>query len=298
METAAEQQVTKTIDYFQEIWPALKVWGINLLVTLLILIIGLYLIKAVMKALDKAARQANADVTLARFMHSFVNIALYILLIFIVAGQLGINTASILAVLGTAGLAIAMSLKDSLSHFAGGILILFLRPFKVGDYIICSEGEGTIQEIGLVYTRVLTKDNKGLTIPNGKLAGISVTNASRMPERRLDITVGVSYDADLKKAKEIIENVYREVKGSCSILILTEDGIIAARDAWGRTPLVLGKKDGAMAVTSESTAFANLGYKIEAYIGPGEIVLLRANGYEQLRKPNPRKQVCSFLWVY
>jgi small conductance mechanosensitive channel len=210
METAAEQQVTKTIDYFQEIWPALKVWGINLLVTLLILIIGLYLIKAVMKALDKAARQANADVTLARFMHSFVNIALYILLIFIVAGQLGINTASILAVLGTAGLAIAMSLKDSLSHFAGGILILFLRPFKVGDYIICSEGEGTIQEIGLVYTRVLTKDNKGLTIPNGKLAGISVTNASRMPERRLDITVGVSYDADLKKAKEIIEDVYRE----------------------------------------------------------------------------------------
>ena len=210
METAAEQQVTKTIDYFQEIWPALKVWGINLLVTLLILLIGLYLIKAVMKALDKAARQANADVTLARFMHSFVNIALYILLIFIVAGQLGINTASILAVLGTAGLAIAMSLKDSLSHFAGGILILFLRPFKVGDYIICSEGEGTIQEIGLVYTRVLTKDNKGLTIPNGKLAGISVTNASRMPERRLDITVGVSYDADLKKAKEIIENVYRE----------------------------------------------------------------------------------------
>ena len=97
---------------------------------------------------------------------------------------------------------------------------------------------------------------------------------------------------------EGIENVYREVKGSCSILILTEDGIIAARDAWGRTPLVLGKKDGAMAVTSESTAFANLGYKIEAYIGPGEIVLLRANGYEQLRKPNPRKQVCSFLWVY
>jgi small conductance mechanosensitive channel len=210
METAAEQQVTKTIDYFQEIWPTLKVWGINLLVTLLILIIGLYLIKAVMKALDKAARQANADVTLAKFMHSFVNIALYILLIFIAAGQLGINTASILAVLGTAGLAIAMSLKDSLSHFAGGILILFLRPFKVGDYIICSEGEGTIQEIGLVYTRVLTKDNKGLTIPNGKLAGISVTNASRMTERRLDITVGVSYDADLKKAKEIIGNVYRE----------------------------------------------------------------------------------------
>ena len=101
-----------------------------------------------------------------------------------------------------------------------------------------------------------------------------------------------------KTFKEGIENVYREVKGSCSMLILTEDGIIAARDAWGRTPLVIGKKDGAMAVSSESTAFSNLGYRIYAYLGPGEIVRLRADGMEQLRAPSPRKQVCSFLWVY
>ena len=101
-----------------------------------------------------------------------------------------------------------------------------------------------------------------------------------------------------KTFKEGIENVYREVKGSCSMLILTEDGIIAARDAWGRTPLVVGKKDGAMAVSSESTAFSNLGYKTCAYLGPGEIVRLRADGMEQLRAPSSRKQVCSFLWVY
>ena len=101
-----------------------------------------------------------------------------------------------------------------------------------------------------------------------------------------------------KTFKEGIENVYREVKGSCSILILTEDGIIAARDAWGRTPLVVGKKDGAMAVSSESTSFANLGYRIESFIGPGEIVRLRADGMEQLRAPSRRMQVCSFLWVY
>ncbi len=97
---------------------------------------------------------------------------------------------------------------------------------------------------------------------------------------------------------EGIENVFREVKGSCTMLILTEDGIIAARDAWGRTPLAVGKKDGAMAVTSESTAFANLGYRTCSFIGPGEIVRLHADGMEQLRAPNPRKQVCSFLWVY
>ncbi|MBQ8062125.1 MAG: amidophosphoribosyltransferase [Bacteroidales bacterium] len=97
---------------------------------------------------------------------------------------------------------------------------------------------------------------------------------------------------------EGIENVYREVKGSCSMLILTEDGIIAARDTWGRTPIAIGQKDGAMAVSSESTAFANLGYKTCGFVGPGEIVRLRADGMEQLRKPNPHKQVCSFLWIY
>lgn len=97
---------------------------------------------------------------------------------------------------------------------------------------------------------------------------------------------------------EGIENVFREVKGSCSMLILTENGIIAARDAWGRTPVSVGKKEGAMAVSSESTAFANLGYEPHSFLGPGEIVRLTADGIEQLRAPNPRKQVCSFLWIY
>lgn len=97
---------------------------------------------------------------------------------------------------------------------------------------------------------------------------------------------------------EGIENVFRNVKGSCTLLLLTEDGIIAARDSWGRTPVVIGKKDGAYAVTSESTSFANLGYDIDSYLGPGEIVRLRANGVEQLRKPNKGMQICSFLWVY
>lgn len=95
-----------------------------------------------------------------------------------------------------------------------------------------------------------------------------------------------------------IENVYRSIKGSCSMLLLTENGIIAARDAWGRTPIVVGKKDGAMAVTSESTAFPNLGYSIEKYVGPGEIVRINAEHMEQLRKPNKKMQICSFLWVY
>ena len=95
-----------------------------------------------------------------------------------------------------------------------------------------------------------------------------------------------------------IENVYDTVKGSCTMLLLTEEGIIAARDAWGRTPLVIGKKDGAYAVASETTAFSNLGYEIDYYIGPGEIVRIKADGYEILRKANPQMQICSFLWIY
>lgn len=97
---------------------------------------------------------------------------------------------------------------------------------------------------------------------------------------------------------EGIENVYRSIKGSCSMLLLTEDGIIAARDAWGRTPIVIGKKEGAYAATSETTAFANLDYETDRFLGPGEIVRLRADGVQQLRRPNKRMQVCSFLWVY
>ena len=95
-----------------------------------------------------------------------------------------------------------------------------------------------------------------------------------------------------------IENVYRTIKGSCSILLLTEDGIIAARDSWGRTPIVLGQREGAMAATSETSAFPNLGYETTYYVGPGEIVRLRADGYEQLRRPNKGCQICSFLWIY
>ncbi len=97
---------------------------------------------------------------------------------------------------------------------------------------------------------------------------------------------------------EGIENVFRSIKGSCSMLLLTEDGIIAARDKWGRTPIVIGKKDGAYAATSESTAFANLGYDVDRFLGPGEIVRLRPDGIEQMRAPEERMQICSFLWVY
>ena len=159
---------------------------------------------------------------------------MYAILIFMIVGQLGVNTASIVTVMGAAGLAISMSLQGSLANVAGGILILLMKPFRVGDYVMTSFGDGTVQAIGLVYTTITTVDNRVLTIPNGTLANSAVTDASMMPERRLDISVGISYDSDIRKAKEIMEEVYR----SCPAVIV-DKGINVHVSSLGDSAVVI-----------------------------------------------------------
>ena len=150
----------------------------------------------------------------------------------------------------------------------------------------------------------------------GKFAIVTVAKVNNIQELEQDLLASNMHFSEMSLSKtnqtelialliiqgknfvDGIENVFRKIKGSCSMLILTEDGIIAARDQWGRTPIVIGKKDGAYAATSETNSFPNLGYQIEHYVGPGEIVRLRADGMEQMRKPNDKLQICSFLWVY
>ena len=150
----------------------------------------------------------------------------------------------------------------------------------------------------------------------GKFAIVTVAKINNIPELEKELLDANMHFSELSSGKtnqtelvallitqgkdfvEGIENVYNKVKGSCSMLLLTEDGIIAARDKWGRTPIVIGKKEGAYTATSESSSLPNLDYEIDKYIGPGEIVRLRPEGIEQMRKPNERMQICSFLWVY
>lgn len=150
----------------------------------------------------------------------------------------------------------------------------------------------------------------------GKFAIVTVAKINNIDELEKDLLAVNMHFSELSSGKtnqtelvallimqgkdfvEGIENVYNRIKGSCSMLLLTEDGIIAARDKWGRTPIVIGKKDGAYAATSESSSLPNLGYEIEKFVGPGEIIRLRADELEQMRKPNEGMQVCSFLWVY
>lgn len=150
----------------------------------------------------------------------------------------------------------------------------------------------------------------------GKFAIVTVAKVNNMPElekalldRNMhfsEMSLSTTNQTELialliiqgKDFVDGIENVFRQIKGSCSMLILTEDGIIAARDQWGRTPIVIGKKDGAYAATSETNSFPNLGYEIERYVGPGEIIRMRPDGLEQMRKPNGQMQICSFLYTY
>ena len=218
----------------QSITPSLTKLVFNIVISIIIFFIGKKLIGFLLKLLDKFLAKTSIDVGVAKFLSSAARTCMYAILIFMIVGQLGVNTASIVTVMGAAGLAISMSLQGSLANVAGGILILLIKPFRVGDYVMTSFGDGTVQAIGLVYTTITTVDNRVLTIPNGTLANSAVTDASMMPERRLDISVGISYDSDIRKAKEIMEEVYR----SCPAVIV-DKGINVHVSSLGDSAVVI-----------------------------------------------------------
>ena len=218
----------------QSITPSLTKLVFNIVISIIIFFVGKKLIGFLLKLLDKFLAKTSIDVGVSKFLTSAARTCMYAILIFMIVGQLGVNTASIVTVMGAAGLAISMSLQGSLANVAGGILILLMKPFRVGDYVMTSFGDGTVQAIGLVYTTITTVDNRVLTIPNGTLANSAVTDASMMPERRLDISVGISYDSDIRKAKEIMEEVYR----SCPAVIV-DKGINVHVSSLGDSAVVI-----------------------------------------------------------
>lgn len=180
-------------------------FGVRVLLALLVFLIGSQLIKLVCRILKKSMQRGNADVGVIQFLGSFVRITLYVLLVFFIASGFGLDAASVVALLGSAGVAIGLAIQGSLSNFAGGVLILLLKPFKVGDYIIAGNGnEGTVMEIQIFYTKLATADNRMVVIPNGDLSNSSMINASAMPTRRIDIPVGISYEADIRRAREVL----------------------------------------------------------------------------------------------
>ncbi len=183
--------------------------GIRILLTLAAIFIGVQVIKLLRKLLKKSLRRARADIGVIQFLDSLAKAVLYVLLAFLVASGLGVDAAGIVALLGSAGVAIGLAIQGSLSNFAGGVLILLLKPFKVGDYIKedANGNEGTVWEIQLFYTKLLTPDNRVIILPNGTLANNSMTNVTEAPFRRLDILVGISYDSDIRQAKEALTDM-------------------------------------------------------------------------------------------
>ena len=183
--------------------------GIRIVLALVVFFIGVQCVKLLRKIIKRSLERANADVGVTQFIDSFIKIGTYAVLIMLIATSFGVDAASIIAVFGSAGVALGLALQGSLSNLAGGVLILILKPFKVGDYIIedTNKNEGTVTEIQIFYTKLTTPDNKIIVLPNGTLANSSLTNVTHAPYRRNEIKIGISYDSDIKTAKKVLQEL-------------------------------------------------------------------------------------------
>ncbi|MCI8788716.1 MAG: mechanosensitive ion channel family protein [Lachnospiraceae bacterium] len=180
--------------------------GLRIFLAAIFFLIGARLIKLLRKIIRRSMERANAELGVIQFVDSFVKATLYAVLVMGLASSFGLDAASVVAVLGSAGVALGLAVQGSLSNLAGGVLILALKPFKVGDYIkeSYSGQEGTVTEIQIFYTKLLTPDNQTVILPNGNLANNSLVNITMQEVRRMDVTVGISYHADLLNAKEVL----------------------------------------------------------------------------------------------
>ena len=187
----------------------------TIIFALVVFIIGRKIVKALLNMTSKAMERKEVELSIQKFVMSFAGLAYNTLLVFIIAGILGVGASSIVAMLGSAGLAIGLALQGSLSNLAGGVLILLLKPFKVGDYIITSGEEGTVTGIDIFYTRIHTTDNKVIVIPNGTISNSNVTNTSNQAERMLIVDFMVSYSAKTSEVRSLILGILRKEEHIC-----------------------------------------------------------------------------------
>ena len=214
-------------------------FAISVVLALVVFFVGTKVIKWIRKLIKISMEKGNVDKGVCQFVDSLVKFVLYAILIFSIGSKFGLDTTSVAAALASCGVAIGLALQGSLSNFAGGVLILMLKPFVVGDYIVeDNKGrEGTVKEIQLFYTKLLTVDNRTVIIPNGSLANTSLTNVTAQDKRRVDLTVGISYDADLKKAKQLIEELFRKDED-----VLQNEEIAVFVDSLGESAVVIGAR--------------------------------------------------------
>ncbi|WP_370098279.1 mechanosensitive ion channel family protein [Xanthomarina gelatinilytica] len=190
-------------------------YGLKIIGAIVIWVIGSWIIKKLVRGTRTVMTKRGFDESLQRFLLNLISWLLKILLILAILSQLGVETTSFAAILAAAGLAIGMALQGSLGNFAGGVLIMIFKPFKIGDFIEAQGETGTVKEIEIFTTKLTTPDNKEIIIPNGSLSNGNITNYSTEDTRRVDVTFGVGYESDIKKTKEVILSV---VEANPSIL--------------------------------------------------------------------------------
>lgn len=197
--------------YLEGMVPSLLSFLLQVVVAIIVLLIGSRIIKFLLKLIRKSLDRSKVEAGVVTFLCSLVKYSLYFVLAMIILAQFGVTTSSVVAVLGSAGLTLGLALQGSLSNFAGGVLILLLKPFVVGDYIIdgATGQEGTVSSITIFYTKLLTIDNRLILIPNGTLSNSSITNVTHMEKRRIDLLIGVSYEANLAKTKQVLLDVVK-----------------------------------------------------------------------------------------
>jgi small conductance mechanosensitive channel len=198
-------------------------FGAQLISAILVLIIGLWVISRISNAVRKYSIKGLPDETLAKFLTNILEVILKVLLVISVASMVGIQTTSFIAILGAAGLAVGLALQGSLSNFAGGVMILIFRPFKVGDYVGAQGVEGAVTDIGIFVTTIETFDKCVLIIPNGPLANGNITNFTKSPIRAVEISIGISYSDDIAKGKAAMEEVLKN-----DPRVLQEEGNVVA----------------------------------------------------------------------
>jgi small conductance mechanosensitive channel len=195
----------------EEIIPKLQEWitfyGIKVLAAIVIFVVGRWIAKMVKRLIEKIMTKNKIDPTLISFVSNLVYITLLVFVVVAAINQVGVQTTSFIAVIGAAGLAIGFALQGSLANFAAGFLLIIFRPFKVGDYIEGAGVSGIVEEIQVFVTQLKTPDNKTVIIPNSKLTGDNIINYSAKDTRRVDLVVGVSYDADLSQARAILNDI-------------------------------------------------------------------------------------------
>lgn len=235
------EEVGKLTAFIQDNIPVLISFGIKVLFAILFFIVGRIVISWIRKLVRKSLERSNADKGVEQFVDSLLKFVLYFLLIFTIGTKFGIDAASVAALIASAGVAIGLALQGSLANFAGGVLILLLKPFKVGDYIIedTNKNEGTVKEIQIFYTKLSTIDNKIIVIPNGLLTNNSLTNVSEKNERQLDLKISISYQSDIRKAKALLEDllmkeemILKEEERNVFVSELADSAVIFGIRAW------------------------------------------------------------------